>query len=198
MNEDIPTQYPFVTKNYDEFLKTLQSELYIKILISGDLETSSYNDNFSKTDSAEFKLADNFKPTDYKLSWFTYPVSDEYNTVIDKIKTKMLEDNLVNIDIKDMGTSFLLLVPGAHLQEHIDKGKFRGTNLIFPILGTGTFTYNSGNIRYTIDKPTFVSNTVWHNFLNLTNKLVAILTITMPIDIEQLKDKTLKPAPKMQ
>lgn len=198
MNEYIPIRYPLITSRYDEFLNKLTSDKFINLLMSGDFETSSYENVYNSPDASKFNLLDGFTLKDSKLSWFTYPTSAEYTQLIYDIKSRMLQDNAVNLDVNDMGTAFLLLVPGAHLQEHIDQGNFGGTTLVFPILGTGVFTYNNAKTQFIVDKPTFASNTVWHNFINFTNKLVVIMTIAMPINITELKDPTLVPAPKRE
>lgn len=196
MNEYVPTRYPCTTSRYDTFLSTLQSDRFINLLMSSDFETSTYENVFNSPDASTFNLLNGFTLKDSKLSWFTYPTSPEYIEIIYNIKFRMLQDNAINLNVDDMGTAFLLLVPGAHLQEHIDKGTFGGTTLMFPILGTGVFTYDNATTQFEITKPTFASNTVWHNFVNMSNKLVAIMTIAMPIDIAELKDTSLVSVPK--
>lgn len=191
-DEYTPTCYPCITTRYDKFLNTLQSDRFINLLLSGQFDTSSYESK--SPDASKFNLLNGFTLRDNKLSWFTYPLSDEYIQLIYDIKQQMKNDNAVDLDVDSMGTAFLLLVPGAHLQEHIDRGHFGGTTLVFPILGTGVFTYDNGKTQFAIDKPTFASNTVWHNFINLTNKLVVIMTIAMPMNITELKDTSLIPA----
>lgn len=194
MNEYVPTRYPCTTSRYDEFLSTLQSDRFINLLMSSDFETSTYESN--DQNASLFNLAVSFSKKDKKLSWSTYPEHIEYKNIIADIKFQMIRDNSLAVNIDDMGTAFLLLVPGAHLQEHIDKGNFGGTTLVFPILGTGVFTYDNATTQFEITKPTFASNTVWHNFVNMSNKLVAIMTIAMPIDIAELKDPSLVSVPK--
>lgn len=193
-DEYTPISYPLITTRYNEFLKTLQSDRFIKLLLSGAFDTSSYENKNNSPDASKFNLMNGFTLKDNKLSWFTYPTSDEYIQLIYNIKQQMKNDNAVELDVNDMGTAFLLLVPGAHLQEHIDRGNFGGTTLVLPILGTGEFTYNNGKMRFAVDNPIFASNTVWHNFVNTTNKLVIIMTIAMTVSITTLKDNSLIPA----
>jgi hypothetical protein len=196
------TEYPIVfpqsTNTYDDMFADMQSDRFIASLLSGSWDISTYEGVGNPANIAKFNLLDGFKLTDTKLTWFTYVNDSQDLEMISRIKQRMLSDNKVVAHIDKLGVAFLLLVPGAHLQEHIDQGEFGGTSLIFPIMGKGVFTYNKNAKRYIIDRPTFVDNTVWHNFINTSSKLVVIMTISLPISNTKLKDITLQSVPELE
>jgi hypothetical protein len=164
----------------------------------GNWDISNYEGTGNPANIAKFNLLDGFKLTDTKLTWFTYVNNPHDHDMIARIKHRMLASNDIVAPIDKLGVAFLLLVPGAHLQEHIDQGEFGGTSLIFPIMGQGVFTYNKNSKQYLIDRPTFVDNTVWHNFINTSSKLVVIMTISLPVPNTKLKDITLQPVPELE
>jgi hypothetical protein len=179
-------------------LAEMQSDRFISSLMSGEWDISTYEGTGDPVNIARFNLSDGFKLTDTKLTWFTYVNEPCDHDMIARIKQRMLSSNCVVASVDTLGVAFLLLVPGAHLQEHIDQGEFGGTSLIFPIIGQGVFTYNKNAKQYLINHPTFVDNTVWHNFINASSKLVVIMTISLPVSNTELKDITLQPVPEFQ
>ena len=190
---EYPTVFPQSTDSYNDVFIDLQSDRFITSLMSGNWDISTYEGVGNPENIAKFNLLDGFKLTDTKLTWFTYVDDPCDHDMIARIKQRMLVDNGVVATMDKLGVAFLLLVPGAHLQEHIDQGEFGGTSLIFPIIGHGVFTYNKNTKRYLINRPTFVDNTVWHNFINTSSKLVVIMTISLPVYNTTLKDITLQP-----
>ena len=196
------TKYPIVfpqsTGSYNDVFIDMQSERFIASLMLGNWDISTYEGVGNPENIAKFNLLDGFKLTDTKLTWFTYVNDTCDHDMIARIKQRMLADNGIVASTDKLGVAFLLLVPGAHLQEHIDQGEFGGTSLIFPIMGQGVFTYNKNAKRYLITQPTFVDNTVWHNFINTSSKLVVIMTISLPVPNTKLKDITLQPVPELE
>lgn len=193
-----PSIFPQSTNTYDDMFAELQSDRFIAALLAGNWDISTYEGAGNPANIAKFNLLDGFKLTDTKLTWFTYVNDPHDHNMIARIKQRMLSDNKVVATVDKLGVAFLLLVPGAHLQEHIDQGDFGGTSLIFPIMGKGIFTYNKNSKQYLIDRPTFVDNTVWHNFINTSSKLVVIMTVSLPIATNNLKDITLQLLPELE
>lgn len=187
-----PDSFPLVTPNYAGYFKTLQSVEFLKDLLESNWDISDYTGVGDPANIASFNLLDGFTLKSAKLTWFTYPMQPKWLSLISDIKKSMITNNNASVDIDRIGTAFLILVPGAHLQEHIDRGEFGGTSLIFPILGKGEFTYNNNQNRFVIDNPTFASNTVWHNFLNSINSLTIIMTLALPINITELTESNLQ------
>lgn len=184
--------YPLRTYNYQDYYDKFTSNEFLKEIITSEWSTSTYEGIPNSPNRASFNLLDGFTLKSNKLSWFTYPETDKWRSAIDELRMSMASSNHLNIDICKMGTAFLILVPGAHLQEHIDNGEYGGTSLIIPVLGEGVFTYNNNEKKYLINSPTYVDNTVWHNFINTSNKLVIIMTVAMPITISDLKETGLE------
>jgi hypothetical protein len=189
-----PTVFPLATENYDDIIEEFKSNAFITYLLNNDWDISTYEGKGDPEDIAWLQLLEGFKLTDTRLTWFFYPTEQYWLSKIDKLRTRLKQNNNVDVKIEDMGAVFIVLVPGAHLQEHLDRGRYSGTSLVIPILNSGIFSYNKNEKNFLIDKPTFASNTVWHNYRNNTKKLHIFMTVAMPIDISELKEYNLKNA----
>ena len=187
-----PTLFPLFTNNYNDLVKKFKSTSFINYVIKNEWDISTYEGKGDPNDIADLNLLEGFKLTDTRLTWFFYPTEKYWLELINKIRFRLKVNNKLNINIEDIGTAFIILVPGAHLQEHIDRGKFGGTSLVIPILNSGIFSYNKNEKNFLIDKPCFASNTVWHNYRNNTKRIHIFMTLELPIDISELKETNLR------
>jgi len=194
-----PTKFPLATSNYEDFFFLLKSDELLRVLLTDwDVSMQTYDSNSSHPDSAVFRVTDEFKLSDLKQTWFTTPRRyQKWSSVVNNIKLRLIEKNKLTCDVDNMGFSFVIMVPMSQTREHIDRGSYAGTSIIFPILGTCEFTYNNNEKRFLIDTPTFASNTVWYNFRNNTNALAIALMITLPLDISELKEENSTPVLEM-
>ena len=187
----LPSKFPQKTTRYDQYWKYFQSAEFIKHICSVDWDISTYEGKGDPKNIAELDLLPDFKITDPRLTWFSKITDNNHFEQLIKLSKELLENNNLKLDPTNLGFALIVLVPGAHLQEHIDKGDYAGTTLIVPVIGKGIFTYQKGQRKFLIDSPTFASNTVWHNYLNNTNSLHIFFTISLPIDITDLNETNL-------
>jgi hypothetical protein len=190
----LPSKFPLQTSRYDHYWKHFQSAEFIKHICSVDWDISTYEGKGDPKNIAELDLLPEFKITDPRLTWFSKITDDYHFKQLINLSKELLENNDLKLDPLNLGFALIVLVPGAHLQEHIDKGDYAGTTLIVPVIGKGIFTYEKGSRKFLINSPTFASNTVWHNYKNNTNCLHIFFTLALPIEIENLKETDLIPA----
>ncbi len=194
-----PTRFPLNTKNYEDYFYLLRSNDFLRIALTNwDMSFQTYDTNLGHPDTSVFKPNDDFKLSDLKQTWFTYPYRHQkWMDIIEKIKIRLAEKNQIVYDPQKMGSSIVIMVPCSQVREHIDSGSYAGTSIIFPILGACEIIYNNNERRFLIDKPTFASNTVWHNFINKSNSLAISLIINLQIDISELKEDGLIEVPEL-
>lgn len=188
-----PTKFPLATPNYEDFFFLLKSDELLRILLTDwDVSMQTYDSNLGHPDASIFKTNGEFKLSDLKQTWFTNPRQyHKWSSVIENIKTRLIEKNKLVYETANMGFSFLIMVPMSQSREHVDKGAYAGTSIIFPILGACEFTYNNDEKQFLINTPTFASNTVWYNFRNTTAALAISLVINLPLDISELTEENL-------
>lgn len=187
----LPTKFPQKTSRYNCYWEHFKSAEFLKHVCSVDWDISTYEGKGDPKNIAKLDLLPGFKITDPRLTWFSKITDDTHFSQLTKLTEELLKNNDLDLDPNNIGFALIVLVPGAHLQEHIDQGDYAGTTLIMPVLGKGIFTYNKGNRKFLVDSPTFASNTVWHNYKNHTNSLHIFFTLALPIDILDLKETDL-------
>lgn len=187
-----PTSFPLSTENYNNIVDQFKSELFLNHLMKSEWDISTYEGKGDPKDIAWLQLLEGFKLTDPRLTWFFYPTDSKWLNLIDQLRNKLKANNQLDVATENMGTAFIILVPGAHLQEHVDRGAFGGTSLVVPILNSGIFSYNNNEKNFLINRPTFASNTVWHNYRNNTRQLHIFMTVALPVDISELKESNLE------
>lgn len=190
----LPSKFPQKTKRYNDFWKYFSSDKVLRHICSVGWDITTYEGQGDSKNIAHLNLEKGFKLTDPRLTWFTWFTEEKYLKKLNILTKKLIKNNHLQTNIEDIGFAMIVLVPGAHLQEHIDQGIYAGTTLVMPILGQGEFSYANGTKKFLIDSPTFASNTVWHNYKNNTDCLHIFFTLALPIEIENLKETDLTPA----
>lgn len=193
-----PVKFPQKTNFYNHYWKYFKSDEILRHVCSVDWDITTYEGAGDPKNIAKLNLLPNFKITDPRLSWFTCFTEEKYLDKLNELTAELIANNNLDICISDVGFAMIVLVPGAHLQEHIDQGQYAGTTLIMPILGSGVFTYGNGAKKFTIDSPTFASNTVWHNYINTSKSLHIFFTLALPLAIHNLNEKDLIEADDIQ
>ena len=163
------------TDNYDKYLAYFRSDIYLLKIVRSEWIGGRYDENLDSGDAFEkstFFHNASSSPQDFRQEYYRTSQEEVISEIKQNIRNlNQLEDSVV-ITANDH-----IFPPDCQLVPHVDHGKASGCSIIFPVLGSLTFTYDELGISQVVDNIYIYNNKVRHMAKNNLKNFMSIFLV---------------------